>query len=304
MVLTRCAFCTHSNPSGARFCNECGSPLHLRPCEHCEAVNDVLERACYRCGAPMRVERRPEPIVARDFANVRDAARDWEMTTVAAAYGEEAGEEARASTRSIEARRDGGEGRESQAMHDDAAALDAATAPRRAPFADTVAPDDDADRRVTHRAKGSRRHFLTLVAGVAIIGLAALGGYTFLQRRAPASETPPTPAAAPVSPTSEMSATPASPASLEPTPSDATAPRDAPAPAPQNTSRSDADPSSAFAPDAVREIAPAAANGGGAASQPKGDRRPAPLPKASPDAIETQRIITRELGGFAPPPTR
>ena len=58
MILTRCPFCTHSNPAGARFCNECGSPLHLLPCEHCGAVNDVLSRDCYRCGAPLRSERR------------------------------------------------------------------------------------------------------------------------------------------------------------------------------------------------------------------------------------------------------
>ncbi len=48
-----CPFCAHDNPRGARFCNECGSPLHLAPCAHCDAVNDIDMRACYRCGAAL-----------------------------------------------------------------------------------------------------------------------------------------------------------------------------------------------------------------------------------------------------------
>jgi len=50
---TQCPFCSHHNPRGARFCNECGSPLHLAPCEHCDAVNEIDTRACYRCGAAL-----------------------------------------------------------------------------------------------------------------------------------------------------------------------------------------------------------------------------------------------------------
>jgi len=49
----RCPFCSHENPSGARFCNECGSPLHLAPCTHCDAVNDIELSACHGCGAPL-----------------------------------------------------------------------------------------------------------------------------------------------------------------------------------------------------------------------------------------------------------
>src|SRR5215471_9532148 len=30
-----CRFCDHYNPAGAKFCNDCGSPLHLKPCEQC-----------------------------------------------------------------------------------------------------------------------------------------------------------------------------------------------------------------------------------------------------------------------------
>jgi len=53
MGSSRCRFCTHDNPDGARFCNACGSPLHLKPCPHCEAVNDTAAAQCYECGAAL-----------------------------------------------------------------------------------------------------------------------------------------------------------------------------------------------------------------------------------------------------------
>ena len=44
-----CAFCLHANPSDAKFCNECGNTLRLRPCARCDAVNDVDARQCHSC---------------------------------------------------------------------------------------------------------------------------------------------------------------------------------------------------------------------------------------------------------------
>ena len=46
-----CAFCDHRNPAGAKFCNECASPLHLKPCSKCDAVNHQAATNCYKCGA-------------------------------------------------------------------------------------------------------------------------------------------------------------------------------------------------------------------------------------------------------------
>ena len=46
-----CRFCDHHNPAAAKFCNDCGSPLHLRRCNRCDAVNDQAATHCYHCGA-------------------------------------------------------------------------------------------------------------------------------------------------------------------------------------------------------------------------------------------------------------
>jgi hypothetical protein len=46
-----CSFCDHRNPAGAKFCNECAFPLHLKPCNQCDAINDQAATNCYKCGA-------------------------------------------------------------------------------------------------------------------------------------------------------------------------------------------------------------------------------------------------------------
>ena len=51
MPISECLFCDHPNPASAKFCNECGSPLHLKPCKQCDAINAAASNACYKCGA-------------------------------------------------------------------------------------------------------------------------------------------------------------------------------------------------------------------------------------------------------------
>ena len=46
-----CRFCDHHNPVAAKFCNDCGSPLHLKPCNQCDAVNLQAATTCRQCGA-------------------------------------------------------------------------------------------------------------------------------------------------------------------------------------------------------------------------------------------------------------
>lgn len=47
----QCLFCNHLNPAGASFCNNCGSELHLQPCDRCGALNKRTEKSCHKCGA-------------------------------------------------------------------------------------------------------------------------------------------------------------------------------------------------------------------------------------------------------------
>ena len=51
MFATTCSFCQHENQPGARFCAECGSPLHLKVCQACGKVSDVQALKCESCGA-------------------------------------------------------------------------------------------------------------------------------------------------------------------------------------------------------------------------------------------------------------
>jgi len=50
MPSVNCSFCDHANPADAKFCNECGAGLGLRPCSQCEAINDVAATFCHQCG--------------------------------------------------------------------------------------------------------------------------------------------------------------------------------------------------------------------------------------------------------------
>ena len=47
-----CEGCQHQNPDGARFCNECGTPLK-RKCPGCQAENPPKAKFCSECGQPL-----------------------------------------------------------------------------------------------------------------------------------------------------------------------------------------------------------------------------------------------------------
>lgn len=44
-----CRFCDHHNPAAAKFCNDCGWPLHLKPCNQCGEVNEHAATNCHKC---------------------------------------------------------------------------------------------------------------------------------------------------------------------------------------------------------------------------------------------------------------
>lgn len=48
-----CRFCGHPNPAAAKYCNDCGSPLSLRPCALCGAINGRGATRCHACNAAL-----------------------------------------------------------------------------------------------------------------------------------------------------------------------------------------------------------------------------------------------------------
>lgn len=57
----QCLFCNHLNPAGASFCNDCGSQMHLQPCDRCGAINKRTARACHKCDAGFTLPAAPAP---------------------------------------------------------------------------------------------------------------------------------------------------------------------------------------------------------------------------------------------------
>ena len=53
LPLPQCPFCDQTNRVGAKFCDACGSPLHLKPCNLCEAVNNQAAQKCHKCGTEL-----------------------------------------------------------------------------------------------------------------------------------------------------------------------------------------------------------------------------------------------------------
>ena len=69
-----CAFCDHRNPPGAKFCNDCASPLQLKPCPQCDAVNDQAATNCYKCAATYPVLFTTE---ATPVSSIGDPTLSW-----------------------------------------------------------------------------------------------------------------------------------------------------------------------------------------------------------------------------------
>lgn len=66
----QCLFCNHLNPAGASFCNDCGSQMHLQPCDRCGAINKRTARNCYKCDAGFTLLAAPEPDSAPQEAGI------------------------------------------------------------------------------------------------------------------------------------------------------------------------------------------------------------------------------------------
>jgi class 3 adenylate cyclase/tetratricopeptide (TPR) repeat protein len=58
-----CSTCGAENPSGQKFCGECGSPL-VRACPSCGAANPPGQKFCGECGSQLEVEAAPATTAA------------------------------------------------------------------------------------------------------------------------------------------------------------------------------------------------------------------------------------------------
>ena len=305
MARSDCPFCSHGNPEGARFCNDCGSPLHLSPCSHCEAVNDDWAERCHRCGAPLAGAVAHEPatigaIVDTSAVSTRDMSAPTALPHVPEAFGERleiATWRPESPLRGHDSPASAARPHESASMRRVASRRDVPGSPESAPalFADITAP-----RRASSRIAPVLIAALLLTAG---------GGYLAYRQGAPgaAPDTATSPAPDGVDPPVQADASDAPPAPVTPAPQATTTPppREAPAPAPAPSVAGRATPAPAREAPAsdgigvsrVLQLSPQRAPEAVA-----GARTGAPTgADESRSATETNRIIARELGNVSPP---
>ncbi len=233
-----------------------------------------------------------------------------EATTVIAAYGNEGGER-RSAAPWLDAHLD--DLHASPPIEDDWITT---SDPRQEPRLGDLSVAQVEARDIDAPAVRPARYVAALVGVLAIAALAALGSYTFVQRGVAQIERaePDAQAGAPTSSPSGLrndsfdTAPSAKPEGVVP-PASATSPAaDAP-PASEAPAASDAPAAAADPASASNE--PTASDGAPAVSPPAravpAKRKPAATPAAPPasqDAIETEKIITRELRSASPPQPR
>lgn len=325
MPSSSCRFCRHANPPGAKFCNECGSPLHLRPCPRCEAVTDAGAGTCHQCGAAFGGEAAPIVAATAHAAATNEARADGPQThrdrtppsprdTAArpriSIRGDEDDDAPASSdlTRIAEpapsthipewlaerfdaANRAGAAGGRTHVPASDAHASSAPDTPG-------IYERDEAPSRsllADYDAHRPRRRLSPLLA-VATVAIAAGASYVWFDagRRVPVTtSTPPT------------SAAPA--AAAEPTLPDAHGGRatESPAPVAPPSSSSSAAPAEPRAMPTPRAARARAGRGNGAAANAQARRATSdaerPTNRAAQrerDADETRRLIERDLGGL------
>ena len=312
MSLFHCRFCDHDNPPDARFCNECGSPLYLKPCPQCEAVNESTATQCYQCGAALpkqdaadeaSVGSMPELVGATENAGDVGGAQRRTEGAFTERFEIEFGEfrpSLFSDTPSVATTREG--------AASGAAAIGDLRQTRTSPGAE-------------HHRDSVTRTALTSTGALLVLALIVVGAaaYYAYQYSAAPTKGADVVVASPASAQQEPAATEVKPPSATSNevapPPVATAPEadsmkgaakgesatTMPAPAPQTLVGARIQPGSKAksTPQSRRNVAGAA--GKGAAAQPA--RTPA---STDASAVATQRIIEREVGirGAPPPSTR
>ena len=314
MSLFRCRFCEHDNPAGARFCNECGSPLYLRPCVQCEAVNDGAAPQCFQCGAALPKDDADQEAPVGTMAVLSNATE-----STGTLGGVERPNAPGAFTERFEI--EFGEFRPS--LFDDSTARPAASAratsdaPAVADLRQTVPAGSAAP---VHQRDSVTRTGLAPIGALLVLALIVVGATAYYVYEHSAADTKVAVAASPPSaepqPAAEAKATPAAPNDAAPPP-DATTPQtestmaaEAAAPAGESANAT----SSAPPPGSVgARVEPRAAtkakstpesrrNVGGVPSKGVASQPARPAASSDASAVATQRIIEREVVGIRAAP--
>ena len=329
-----CRFCSHGNPSGAKFCNECGSPLHLRPCPRCEAVTDSSAGRCHQCGAVFDAEpvavSTDTHLAANESAAMHEreagsTRNEHERETAGTRNEQHEQKRVDAAERAHETRHDK-DLATSQFTQGDAYAhipewlaerFDAANT-RQAVTDEPFVPDLPRESETPPRRAHS---WLLIIAGAVAVGLVGYYGYFVTTLHGPASSrgvVEPSASREASAPNSEA----AKPQPAAPAQTAAPAPKPAPqAPASDvnqaKTPRKNvpgatpSDPKTGAAQEALHPTTPRTASEAANATQRLVERdmgrsaaRSAHATPVDRDAIETKRLIERDLGAFLPRPAR
>jgi hypothetical protein len=314
MSLFHCRFCEHDNPADARFCNECGSPLYLKPCPQCEAVNDNAALQCFQCGAALpKDDAEQEASVAGmpKFSSATESAGDLADPGRPNAPG--------AFTERFEI--EFGEVRPSLFDNSPAAPAASERAVSDAPAVGDLRQTVPTASAAAHHYRDSvTRTGLVPMAALLVLALIVVGAAVYYVYEHSAADTKVADAGTAASsgaqqqPVAETKASPAAPNDAAPPPvattpqmesaTDAAAPVTAGEPANASSSSPQQEPVGArVEPPAVAKAKSAPETRRNVAGTPnKGAGQPAhPTTSSDASAIATQRIIERELGTRATP---
>ena len=75
----RCSKCGSENPSGRKFCGECGDPFAVK-CPKCGAENTAPFKFCGECGTTLGVATAASTIRAEPDESPPDSIADQQMT--------------------------------------------------------------------------------------------------------------------------------------------------------------------------------------------------------------------------------
>ena len=324
----QCHFCAHDNPAGSKYCNDCGSPLDLKPCPGCEAMNHVSAERCYQCGASFPADYALEAAEVGAAANGVSAsvappsrAEPGTRSTIPMAF---AGRPKTMQAPAAATQRRGVRAAEPQ-QRDPACIELPEPVGASGPWA--AAGESATDPRRGHAVPSHRRNGAAygMLAGVLLCAIAGAAYYAhesglslrIVSATEPSGDPPAAAAkvAAPVAqPSTETAATAATPQGVAPDVSAPTLRQPAPSTgtsASPTTSTASA-PTVAPPPSRVRAAsAPVQASGAAEVDESNAQASPespntaarhgSTRQRVDRDALATQRLIERDLAGFLPP---